>query len=178
VLYKIGGRFSLEDVAEKHLNFLYNFRVSNIRKQFFDDRAPNWSEHLAWYKDYVSNFDRLFVIFDNVHLLYIGTVGLIDYKIENRVVEFGRFGINNKAYLGKDYGFLILQSLFDYVFLNSNIEAIVCEVIAENRVLGLYVKLGFVVNGFEKDYICYPGRTINKVNMILTKERFCNEYRN
>jgi len=177
MLHKIGGRFSLEDVDKKHLSFLFNFRMSGIRKWFFDDRLINWPQHLTWYEKYVKNYDRLFVVYDHTCAVYIGTVGFIDYRKECRIIEFGRFGINNKNYLGKGYGTLILQSLFDRVFTSSKIEAIVLDVIAENKVVGLYIKLGFVVNGFEENFECYPGRTINKVNMILSKEKFYEDNR-
>jgi RimJ/RimL family protein N-acetyltransferase len=178
MLHKIGGRFSLEDIKEDHLSFLYNFRLSGVRKWFFDDRAITWSQHLTWYENYVKNNDRLFAIYDHACSIYIGTVGFLDYQKEQRIIEFGRFGINNKNYLGKGYGTLISQSLFDHVLMSSKIEAIVLDVIAENKIVGLYVKLGFVVNGFEENYECYPGRTINKVSMILTKEKFYEDNRN
>ena len=135
MLHKVGGRFSLEDVKEDHLNFLYNFRVSGIRKWFFDDRVITWLQHLTWYKKYVTNYDRLFVIFDHELKICIGTVGFIDYQNEHRIIEFGRFGVNSRGHLGKGYGTLILQSLFDCVFRSSKIEAIICDVIAENKIV-------------------------------------------
>lgn len=175
MLHKIGGRFSLEDVTEEHLSFLFNFRVSGIRKWFFDDRVITWPQHLTWYEKYVTNYDRLFVIFDHELQIYIGTLGFVDYQKEHRIIEFGRFGINSRSHLGKGYGTLILQSLLDHVFMSSKIEAIVLDVIAENKIVGLYIKLGFVVNGFEENFECYPGRTISKVSMILSKEKFYEE---
>lgn len=178
MVYKIGGRFSLKDINEEHLSFLFNFRLSGIRKWFFDDRIITWSQHLIWYKKYVTNYDRLFIIFDHIAQVYIGTLGFIDYKEKHKIIEFGRFGINNKNYLGKGYGVLILQSLFDRVFTTSNIETIVLDVIVENKIVGLYVKLGFVVNGFEENFECYPGRTVNKISMVLVKEKFYEDNRN
>lgn len=172
MLSRIGGRFSLEDVSEEHLRFLFNFRASGIRKWFFDDRLITWSQHLAWFKEYVKHSDRLFAIFDYETHIYIGTIGFIGYNEESRITEFGRFGINSQDHLGKGYGTLIIQSLFNYVFRSSKTEIIVCEVIADNRIVDLYTRLGFVVDGFEKDYESYPGRMINKVSMILSKERF------
>lgn len=177
MLSKIGGKFSLEPVKDKHLEFIYNFRRSLIRKWFFDDRLFTWEEHLTWYENYVTNYDKLYVICDESASIYIGTVGFIDYQITHKIIEFGRFGINDKTYLGKGYATLILWNLFDEVFKITTIEAIVCEVIAENRIVSLYVKLGFVINGYEENYQCYPGRTVNKVSMILAKERFNEDYR-
>lgn len=171
----IAGRFFIEEINENHLDHLFNIRNSiRTRQWFFDDRAVDIESHRKWYSNYeLDKDDHMFVIGDAKNDTLIGTIG---YKFVDDVsVEFGRFIIDDEAYLHKYYTVGILRRFFQGLF-DSGVNTIFCKVNSYNTVaIGLYSKLGFVVYGFTKKYSPYEGRILSVVSMVLTKERFIND---
>jgi RimJ/RimL family protein N-acetyltransferase len=129
-----------------------------------------------WYDAYLASRDknvRLAIITDDTKK-YIGNVNLTAIHPINRSAEFSIF-IGDKSGRGKGYGYEATVQMLKHGFSNLNLNRIWLTVLAENiPAQNLYLKLGFVKEGVERQSVYKNGKFSDVWLMAILKEEFKN----
>ncbi len=129
-------------------------------------------EEKEWIKNLSKKWrvERHFAI-DTTENIHIGSVGLKDIDSKNKKASLG-ITIGDKNYWGKGYGKDAVKLILDYAFKSLNLHRVDLGVYDFNmRAQKLYKKMGFKIEGVERESIFYKGKFYNKIKMgILRKE--------
>jgi diamine N-acetyltransferase len=127
-----------------------------------------------WYDNYLASREknvRLAIIANDTQK-YIGNVNLTSIHGINRSAEFSIF-IGDKTGRGKGYGYAATLQMLQHGFNNLNLNRIWLTVLEENiPAQKLYLKLGFIKEGVERQSVYKNGRFSNVWLMSVLKEEF------
>jgi RimJ/RimL family protein N-acetyltransferase len=121
----------------------------------------------------ISNPDSvLLAIIANDSNTHIGNIKLGGFDWIARNCELGLL-IGDRNYWGKGIGKEVCELTLDYAFNTLNMHRVWLTVFTNNpSAQRLYEKLGFVVEGAQKEHVFVNGSYYNKVYMGLLKEDF------
>lgn len=103
--------------------------------------------------------------------VHIGSTGL-NLDIENSLARFG-IVIGDKKYWGRGYGTDTTKAIMRYAFLTLKLHKIELNVYVFNkRAMRLYRKIGFKVEGIQKEHLRYGGKYFDRIKMGLLKRDY------
>jgi RimJ/RimL family protein N-acetyltransferase len=127
-----------------------------------------------WYDGYVAARDRTvrLAILDPDLDRMVGCVYLTDINRINRSAEFSIL-IGDKAYWSKGFGTAATKAMLAHAFDDLNLHRIYLSVLAENlRAIRLYEKVGFRVEGRQRDAVFKKGRYWDVMQMAVLKAEY------
>ena len=102
---------------------------------------------------------------------FIGLIQLtnVDYVSRNAMLGFV---IGNDKKQGKGYGYEANKLIIDYSFMQINLKKITSYILEDNiPSIGLFVKLGFIEEGFLREHFYVDGKFKNITIMSLINEK-------
>lgn len=112
----------------------------------------------------------LFAICDSATDLHIGNIKIDHFDWVSRTCELGLL-IGNKSYWGKGIGYEACKLTLHYAFHSLNIRKVALAVYANNQAaIGLYKKLGFVMEGSLRQHVYDNGEYFDKHFMGIFAE--------
>jgi diamine N-acetyltransferase len=127
-----------------------------------------------WYDGYLAGRDRAvrLAILDPEQGRFVGCVYLVDINRINRSAEFAIM-IGDKEYWSKGYGTEATKRMLTHGFDDLNLHRIYLWVLAENvRAIRLYEKVGFRVEGRQRDAVFKKGRYRDVIQMAILEAEY------
>lgn len=113
-----------------------------------------------------------FAICDKNTSKHIGNIKLDFYDPSAKVIELGIL-IGEKNYWGKGIGYEAGKLVIDYAFSNLDIRKIWAAVYSNNPASKrMFEKLGFKIEGIQKEHICINGQYLDKLLMAIFKQEW------
>jgi len=128
-----------------------------------------------WYKTALQGQGRNDIVYTIEHIESGTPIGLaylkhIDWL--HRTCDFG-ISIGEKQYHGKGYAQEVMQLLFNYAFNCINLRKICIQIVAYNKkAIGLYKKMGFKIEGQQKEQIYLNDQYHDLIFMALFRKDF------
>lgn len=162
-----------EDINNKYLSWINR---EKILKYLDYGRFPTSSKQLQEYVENKSNskYVIFLAIVDKSTHKHIGNVKLEPINWVNRSAGFAIF-IGDEKNRNKGIGKEVVKLMIEYAFYRLNLHRISLGVIeGNNRALGLYEKLGFKIEGIEREAIYSPMKKcyINNIKMGLLRKDY------
>lgn len=115
---------------------------------------------------------HFFAICDKETNQHIGNIKLDFYDPSARVIEMGIL-IGNKNYWGKGIGFQAGKLVIDYAFSQLNVRKVWAAVYSNNIASKrMFEKLGFKIEGIQKEHICINEQYLDKILMAIFKHEW------
>ncbi len=134
-------------------------------------RYVNIDTDKKWYENYQASRDRnvrLAITMDECDTI-LGVIYLLDINWISRNCEFA-IQIGDPKSLSKGLGYEASMQALDYAFNDLNLHRIYLTVLEENkRAIGLYEKLGFVVEGNLQESLYKKGLYKNQLLMAILR---------
>ena len=106
---------------------------------------------------------------DNDKIIGLVTLANIDYI--NRCAEL-HIMIGNE-YQNKGAGKYAVKNILDYAFKDINLNRVELSALESNeRAIGLYRKMGFMVEGISRKAYYKDGKFVNKIEMAVLREEY------
>lgn len=117
-------------------------------------------------------YDTLRLLVENENGIPLGFISICGIDKQNKKVELGIL-IGEKKYWGQGYGTDALCTITDYLFNKLGFNRISVEVFAYNdRAKALYEKVGFQVEGTQRDGLSRNGTFADIIYMGLLKKDY------
>ena len=126
-----------------------------------------------WYDNYMKNRNSTIrcaiTLEDNDEIIGLVTLANIDYI--NRCAEL-HIMIGNE-YQNKGAGKYAVKNILDYAFKDINLNRVELSALESNeRAIGLYRKMGFMVEGISRKAYYKDGKFVNKIEMAVLREEY------
>jgi UDP-4-amino-4,6-dideoxy-N-acetyl-beta-L-altrosamine N-acetyltransferase len=171
-----GKKTVLTAVKRDSLEQLMNWRNEpELRKYFREYREINEHMQQSWYENRVLKDPNQvnFEIREKEGNELIGHCGLYYIDWVSRHAEFGIY-VGDQNYRNGGYGSDSLRTLIKYGFQDLNLNKIWCEVYANNNALGVYERLGFVLEGVQRQHYFNEGKYWDSRILSLLKTEWEN----
>jgi RimJ/RimL family protein N-acetyltransferase len=161
---------TFEKITEDDLPFLNSVRNSYANKYLHDSRIFTLKETIEWFKK--TNPKYYIILKDNIR---VGYFRLSNYSKENMNIYVG--ADISPEFVGLGIGYLSYKKFLSYIFIKYNLNKVSLEVLSTNtKAIGLYKKLGFVVEGVKREEIKKGGVFVDSIIMSLLKKELNNEF--
>lgn len=132
-------------------------------------RKVGLKEERKWIHGLKKDKNNLTFAIDTKNGIHIGSINLYLVKLDNNAI-FDIF-IGDKNYWDKGYGTNASKVIIDYGFRKLNLHKIFLDVYEYNkRAIRLYKKLGFKIEGAQRENILYNGKFYDKILMGILKK--------
>lgn len=139
--------------------------------QIYGEPPPTLSEEKKYIMDTKKNMSKAQFSIDAAGV-HIGTIALHNVSEKNRSAEFGIF-IGDKKYWGQGFGTEAGKLLLHYAFCTLKLHRVYLSVIGFNiRAIKSYEKIGFSVEGKEREHFFRNGYYHDKIIMGILKNEF------
>jgi len=153
----------LRPLESSDLGFLHGLRSdSDIACGFFAWRPITQSQQEKWYDSAMKDLAKVLFIAEIVRLETVephGRIGfcqVADIDHRNGTAEVGGFMIS-KSSQGRGYGSKMIDMLVEFCFNDIGLRKLYLEVFANNIAVGVYKKLGFMIEGTLKEHVWKSG---------------------
>ncbi|HCC08185.1 MAG TPA: hypothetical protein DEP72_08540 [Clostridiales bacterium] len=159
-----GDNILLRPLEENYIEILRCWRnKKEIQKWFLNSRVINKEEQIKWFENYINNNDEIMFIIESSDLnIPVGAIALCNIDRENNMAEPGRLMIGEEIARGKFMGTKALKLLCNFALSELNMKEIYINVIANNRAIKIYERLGF-------KHVCkyvHEDKDVVKMNMV------------
>ena len=169
-----GKKTLLTAVSRDSLKQFMDWRNQpELRKYFREHKELNEDMQNSWYENRVLkdpnqvNFEIRTKKDNNL----IGHCGLYYISWIHRHAEFGIY-VGDEKYRNGGYGSDALRTLIKYGFEDLNLNKIWCEVYSNNAALSVYERLGFVMEGVQRQHYFNEGKYWDSKILSMLKEEW------
>jgi RimJ/RimL family protein N-acetyltransferase len=128
------------------------------------------SNEQGWPEDDPHNIMFLIRTLEDDHIIGFANLDYISYQHGD---SYMGIGIGDKAYWGKGYGQEAMNILLRYAFTELNLHRISLTVFEYNqRAIRMYEKIGFKIEGINREYHYREGRHWNLVSMGILRDEW------
>lgn len=166
-----GNKIFLKSLDENNATESYCSWLNDPEVNWYlETRKTTIDELKKYIKEKNKNPHCLFLgIFDKENDQHIGNIKLEPVDFKNRKATIGIL-IGNKNYWDKGIGKEAMRLVLNYAFEKLNFKEINLGVLSENqRAIALFKKVGFKINGVEKNSIQHGKKLFNKIIMSIGK---------
>jgi diamine N-acetyltransferase len=146
-----GRSMILHLLKEQDLPLTLSWRNrDDIRFNFKTSDILSLDQHVAWWKNYVTNNrDFVFVVHETINLNRpVGQISVYNIDLDNREAEFGRLMIGEKEARGKGLAKEATKLVVSWAFNTFQLKRIYLDVFKNNTgAVGLYRDCGFSIYG-------------------------------
>lgn len=172
-----GKRLRLRALEKADMPMVLEWRQTQLAfESFFTHPVLNLDLQEAWYQKQLPDPTQLnFIIHHKESKTDIGMIALTNIDYAAHHCEWGRLLVAHKKFLGNGYGKEAIEIILEYGFQYLNLHRISCTALSTNdRVIKLYKKLGFKIEGQLRKHVFKGGRYIDVVLFGMLNEEYNN----
>ena len=168
-----GSKVRLVPIEKRHLDATRRWANDPALQQVMLRYGPvTEADQDAWHEDVRTNDGKVVFAVESADDVHVGNVGLYHIDGVHRRAEFW-IAIGERSARGSGMGEEALRLVLGFAFQSLNLNRVYLNVSADNSAaLALYRKVGFAVEGTQRQHCYVAGRYLDIVSMAILREEW------